>query len=241
LSPSASIITYVNAPHLFRQLYGLALVGWTTGSNIAVGNAKLPITPAMLPSLPKLIKYVSPEIQAVSSDAQGITIESFGSLPDGGLSLISLPMQLLGVRAIPSLGRARSKARRAASAANLKTIGKACLTYAVENRTQFPPNLDALVEHKLITPRTLISPNRGRPRPPVTGTKPARPSDYIYLGPMLTSQSPVDLIVAYEKPDIHGMAGTNVLYVDGRVLWTPMAKLNRQLKRTRDYLAKQGK
>lgn len=42
-------------------------------------------------------------------------------------------------------------------------------------------------------------------------------SDYIYLGEGKTNSAGPEDILAYEKPDIHGRDGFNILYGDGHV------------------------
>ena len=81
VSAKPSILFYANTPGILRQVYGLLLLGWTTGANAISEQLPSPAKPAWLPALSKLEKYLWPEVWAVSSDPDGVTLESYGSLP----------------------------------------------------------------------------------------------------------------------------------------------------------------
>ena len=244
LSPTPSILMYVNTPGLLRKLYGVPLVGWTLMTNMLGRQVGPALTPEMLPILPKIEKYLTPDICAVSADAKGITIESYGSGVGGGM-IAGSPVgpAMMASIALPSLGGARMQAKRSMSASNLRIIGTGCMMYE-EQFNQLPPDLIKLVEIAAATPQLLVSPNSGRKVQRDAKGKPIGPFDYVYLGSDLKSEEipePNRIILAYERPEINRNEGTNVLYADGHTEWVSMARFQRDLKRTQDFLAKKAK
>ncbi len=241
VSPNASILTYTNTPSLVRQFYGVVLAGGTAGIN-ALGQFAPALKPEMLPPLPKVEKYIWPDISAVSSDAKGITIESYGSMPGGGLlsSNFSPLRQGLGTSiALPALWSAKRSARQALSGANLNGIGKGILIYQAENDDQLPPDLVKLIESGQPA-QLLVSPSSGRKLRKDSKGKPMPPFDYVYLGDGLTN-APGGLIMVYERPEFNGNRGTNVLYVDYHVAWRTMDQFKRDLAKTQKWIAENNK
>jgi len=235
-----SVLLYVNTPRLLRQLYGLLLAGWTVQGNALAGQIGPAFNPGTLPTLPTLRRYARAQIAAVSADARGITIESYGSLPAGGLFLAGLPSPALAAAApLTAIRRACAEAGRAASRKHLLAIGKACRAYATDHKSQFPPDLLRLVDSGLIDAKVLICPTVARS--PARAGPTTRPVDYVYLGAMMTADSPGEMVLAHERPEVNANQGTHVLGVDGSVRWVGMEPFRRALARTRAYLDGQGK
>ena len=81
-----SVMTYSNLPKIARQLYNIALLGWTVAAGQLSQSTPIAANPDWLPALSAIEKYLWPNISTISADATGVTIESYGSLPFGGLA-----------------------------------------------------------------------------------------------------------------------------------------------------------
>ena len=64
----------------------------------------------------------------------------------GAITMIGQPVLL-----VPALSRAVELANQASCKANLKGIGRAVAMYQTENRSQYPENIEALIEKGLVT------------------------------------------------------------------------------------------
>ena len=240
VSAKPSTLTYLDTPAIVRSFYNLLLLGWTVGAPELSAELGLESYPRIdwLPALPKIEKYLSPEFVAVSSDAAGITIESYGYLPIVSNYMTSL-LTTAPVGAaffVPMIDQARSNASRTASAANLQGIGRAVEMYRVNQRNQSPPGLVSLVKMEFITAEALVSPVSGRKMPTDAKGLPTGKSDYVYIvhGP----KSAGNLIRAYELPENYGNKGTNVLLVNGAVIWVDMSTFKEMLAKSRPPAAR---
>jgi len=107
----------------------------------------------------------------------------------------------------PAIQRARSQARRVISATNIRAIVASCLMWAKDHEGMFPPDLQALVNKKMLTPEIPVNPLR-----PELGQ-----AGYVYLPPgMPISKLEDGQIVAYEAHEQFG-DGVNVGFADGHV------------------------
>lgn len=120
----------------------------------------------------------------------------------GGVSLLIVVPLMLAIT-LPSLARARELAKRSVCAANMQHIATALLTYANDNREQFPPNLDILVTKGTLTPKHLLCPS-------------APQANYVYTVAGLTADAPPKTVVLYEPITNHEEGG-NVIFLDGHV------------------------
>jgi len=235
VSAKPATLTYLDTPAILRSFYNLLLLGWTAGAPELSRELGLESYPKIdwLPALPKIEKYLSPEMVAVSSDAAGITIESYGYLPIVSNCMTSLlttaPVGAAFI--VPAIDQARSRAGRAASMANLSAIGKAVAMYQVEHRDQSPPGLVSLVKIKYINAGSLVSPVSGRKMPTDAKGLPTGKSDYVYI--FHKPNSAGNLIRAYELPENYGNKGTNVLLVNGAVIWVDMPTFKKILAKNR--------
>ena len=218
----ASVLVYVNTPHVLEHLYGAALLAWTSGANRATARGPMAVSPALLPPMPRLSRYARPDMLAVTADAEGVTLESVGSLPGGGVVLAVAPLQLAAGRILPPLRRWAEQAPMAESMAQLRLLGAACALYADRNRGQYPPEIKTLVDQGLL---------KG-------GSEELAAMEY--LAAMATSHSPPDLLVAYRRP-AEAEQAVVVLYRDGNVMRVSRKRFQEDLARTRKHLDEQGK
>lgn len=226
-----SMLAYANLPQILRQVYGLALAGWTAGANMLQREVDIDVKPHWMPLLSKLEKYLSAGIGAVSAQDDGITFECYSSLPSPIVAAAPLAAALL-----PALGKARGKARTATSLANLNTLGKAIALYAADHEDKFPPDFAALVKAGSITPEALRSPHGKRAPPTFRDGKLIGEVDYIYI--KHTIQSNGGLIMAYERPENHRGRGTCVLLVNNSVMWMDRPEFEELFAKTRRALGK---
>jgi hypothetical protein len=143
---------------------------------------------------------------------------------------------------VAELSEARRMAKRAASMANIASIGKGIGVYAFRNNDQAPADFLALIkggEH----PGIFISPNSGKPIPKAEKGNVIGPfePDYVYLKYPDLARADAGLIVAYENPELNKNEGTAVLFVDLHVQWVEMAKFQALLKKSQDAIAAQEK
>lgn len=238
-SPNASVIVYVDAAQIVRQLYGVGLIGMTALGNHLPRELQGIIDPHTLPALPTIEKYLWPCMTAVSSDAKGVVVESFGSVPGIGL-LGGSPVSPLAVAVLlPVLGQARESAKQSMSAASLNGIGKGIAMYGTENNDQLPPDLYALVKIGAVSHQMLLSPLSGREVEvdPKTRELVGGP-DYIYLGAGLNADDvPGNAILAYERPELAHAGKINVLYFGLNVRTMTLAEFQRALGETMTKLA----
>ena len=160
-------------------------------------------------------------IAGISTGAVGLVLSS---------CLVLMPAILL-----PSLNRAREQANRIKCASNLRQIGMAAQMYAADNKTQFPPDFQTLLQKTDLTPDVFVCPTTDHtPAPGASASQQAQNLgagphlSYAYAGSGLTSAAPPDAILAYEVPDNHGGGpgpGANFVYADGHVEWRTDAQL----------------
>lgn len=139
---------------------------------------------------------------------------------------------LLGVAATllyPGYNTFKERAKRVTCSNNLKQIGLASLFHAEEHDGNFPEKLSDTFLY-IEEYDVYICPSREHQ---ATMTRPEdidTMSDYVYVKGRKASDDP-DSIVAYDKYPCDD--GLNVLFVNGRVEWTP-------LDRFRELAKKQG-
>ncbi|HDZ21398.1 hypothetical protein LCGC14_0333650 [marine sediment metagenome] len=222
-------LVYTNTPKILRQVYNFALIGWTTGAGAGRRFGVVNLEQHWLPPLTSIERYLQPEMQAVSADDGGITWEWYGSVPIVGALTALNTVGAASTAMLPTMSRARGKAKEAVSSANLHAIGSAAAMYAAMHDNEFPENFEALIEEGLIMPHALKSSHSPGQVQMVNGVL-MGDVGFIYLKPHLSMDS--GLIMAYEKPEYYGHRGTNVARVDGSVTWLDMADFQELLERT---------
>jgi hypothetical protein len=84
-------MAYVNPSAVIAETYNFMLAAWTVASSTSIMGGESPVRQNWLPTLSAIQKYLPyPDMAVVTSDDAGITMESFGSLPVGGLGLSPL-------------------------------------------------------------------------------------------------------------------------------------------------------
>lgn len=155
--------------------------------------------------------------------------ESASETPAGGQNLFG------------GFGAARERARRTASATQLRTIGTAVYMYANDWEDHLPESLGSLVANDYgVDAELFANPRRGRqPQPPADlegaalGEWVDANSHYAYTRPAEQLNQVDDSssrILAYEKitPDLAD--GINVLFVDGSVKFLDFAEAARAMR-----------
>ncbi len=107
-------------------------------------------------------------------------------------------LALLAAMLLPALSRAKSRAQRISAVNNLKQIGLAAKTWALDNGDVMPPSYEAMRE-ELSTDKVTIDPKTGQ--------------KFIYVGTGKSDTHP-EAIIAYSPSDVEGRA---VLFADGSV------------------------
>jgi prepilin-type processing-associated H-X9-DG protein len=133
----------------------------------------------------------------------------------------------------------RSHSMRVISAANLRSIGLACLQYANDNYGQYPDSLATLLLNEDITSGVFINP-ASDDTPAVAPTTQAIANQltagghlsYVYLGRGLTAKTVTpDTIVAHELL-LNPTDGANVLFGDGHVEYVDNAYIKTIIAKT---------
>lgn len=153
--------------------------------------------------------------------------------------VLAIILTLLIAILVPSLERARTIANRSVSASNMTGTYQALYIYSVTNRDKFPEKLGVLIKDGSISPNTLIAPADQKPLPPmpqysddidtINAWVDANTS-YVYVHPEAGANAPYDAIIMYERLDLNGGEGINILYGDGHVSFQnmPAARLELQ-------------
>lgn len=227
--PDATSMNYVDAALSIRRLYALALP--FSQILIAMGQEEgFDMDIAALPSLTAITQHVFPTVTGGATTDEGYLARSYGAIPAtlasaGHVSLAGPIIASVALRALPSLHVDRLPAKRTVSMANLRQIGTGCLIYAQEHQDKLPPDLQTLVDSGVISEKTLISP---------LDPDPGEEGSYRYVGAGLTTRMDPGMLVAYEKPEIHGGHATNALFLDGHVEFTTMDRVDSLLEQNRE-------
>jgi hypothetical protein len=128
--------------------------------------------------------------------------------------------------------RGRGEANRIKCASNLRQIGLAIEMYANQHGGKLPDDFGALLLNTEVVHEVFVCPT-SQDEPPTGQTAAERAASlstpghcsYAYFGRGLSMPVDANRVMAMDKPENHGLAGTpgraevNVLYGDGRVEW----------------------
>ncbi|MBI5723225.1 MAG: hypothetical protein HZA50_04655 [Planctomycetes bacterium] len=229
VSDKACMLMYGDSSRITKEIYPILLVVGTVLANSMPGADKGGdfIYPA---ALSRLQKYASRDVSGLWADDKGIVFEN---IANGGTSSTPTLAMAAGTSAaimLPTLGRARALAKRAASQSNLSAIGKAIALFGGEFNDKCPTNLGLLVAYRnMISPKALVSPASAT-KPPKVDEKGniTGPIDYVYF--VLDEESPGETIMAYDPPENFRNEGTNVLLKDCSVRWVDMATFKEMME-----------
>ena len=209
-------------PRTFRQVMGSLKVGRKDGLKLDVEFTD-PQTAAKAKAALVGKEGVLPDLLSVRQKDRKLHIR-----------LPSLPGEAVVPMVVSSMMRAKKMARRAISAANLNSIGKAVLLYRAQFNDATPTSLVELVEHRLLSERLLTHPETGRRVKTDAKGIPTEPGDYVYI--VLPHDAPADLVMAHERPEITHGEGVNVLFADTHVEWVDMKTFQKHLTKTQKWL-----
>jgi prepilin-type processing-associated H-X9-DG protein len=163
-------VTFVDTPRMIRDGYGLVNLAMSAVSNAvrSPSDAQRGVG-VIMPSLNDLTNGAKAAVSVVAIEGDDMTVRmqldrsvlvnlsgGFGLL--GGSSGTIATTALMAGMLMPALAKAREAAKETKSAAQLRGISMAIMTYAQEHGDKVPASLDVLVEKGLLTKEMLQSP-----------------------------------------------------------------------------------
>lgn len=229
LPAQLSSLSYVDTVAAARQIYALLLPVTQAVGAMAQGE-DIPLDGSLLPALPPVLKHLFGDVSGTTHTDQGVMTVVHGPLPVAMPTMGAANGALLGIFAggisIPSLSRARDLSKRSVSAANLRAIGLALHSYALQHDEKLPPNLQVLVDEGAISGATLISPLASSDEE----------SSYIYLPVESLGDLGSEDVLAYEDPGNYDGEGTHVLFGDAHVEFLDQQRFEEAIERTQERL-----
>lgn len=208
LNRPAWMITYTEPRAAAQLWFALASLARTAAAAITAGEPReydlgaaplYPESPAA--SARGCTSISSTDQDGVYSHSIGLTPQSYVASPAMSTAIGAIAASIL----LPSLSRARFIAKRSLSMSNLRVIGAACMTYAIDAPGEaFPESLDVLVNNGMLTAEQLVSP---------LDPSPASPS-YVYISGQ-TMSGDARNVLAYEADFSDNQQGA--LFLDGHV------------------------
>ena len=163
-------VTFVDTPRMIRDGYGLVNLAMSAVSNAvrSPSDAQRGVG-VIMPSLNDLTNGAKAAVSVVAIEGDDMTVRmqldrsvlvnlsgGFGLL--GGSSGTIATTALMAGMLMPALAKAREAAKETKSAAQLRGISMAIMTYAREHGEKVPASLDVLVEKGFLTKEMLQSP-----------------------------------------------------------------------------------
>jgi len=197
--------SYTDSQAQFKQLLMTLQQFWPMMTMMATQQGvKLPM---MLPTYSDIIKDMGPTVNYSWWDSEGLRSHYKGSGIEASAGVAGAAVGMAVV--MPALAKARGQAQRIVSGTNISGLVKASLIYANDDEQgRFPPNLEKLIEHDLISSKQLDSPLK-----PKNFSGPS----YIYIAGQTAHMDPRNMLV-YENP-AYCREGVNAGFVDGSVTW----------------------
>lgn len=228
---------YCDSEVFARLLHPLVLMYNTAVASYA-SSAAASVDLSVLGGLDESLKAARPGVGVCTVGDGGVLYSQVGTA-NGTLATIAGGATATAIL-LPSLSRAREMAKRAASAANLRSIGMACMSWAIDHRDALPPSLEKLVESGVLIPHQLVSPLEddydgmiARNQRMVAGGAPdwkkiKFETSYVLIdGSVISKRSPQSAL-AYER--LMGWEGSIVVFVDGRVQWLKLDEFKRAVR-----------
>jgi hypothetical protein len=226
-------ITYSHPARLYPELRNLAL-----GFLPLLRGQGIDIPMNLLPDPARVSTFMTPGGSVTWVDADGLHSVGRSAFPGadvlgGGpqIGTTGVAAAGLGVGAlVPSLGRSREMAKRAADAASLRGISQAALLWSNEHNDQLPDHIARLVLAGDIPPKALVSKRSGTVPLELTpeleklgkdnfakfAEQVDEHCDFVYVGGGMKATVDASMVLAYEKP--HGQPeGINVAFQDAHV------------------------
>ena len=195
-------LSYIDSQAQFTQMMMQLQQVWPLATMGAMkAGIKLPV---MLPNLGAIIKDMQPACEYGYARPDGFYSHYRGTGLEVSLRGVAGGALAAGV-IMPSLARAREKARQVSSMNDLKQMGLAMFMYAQEHDGRFSDELEDIRSY-VGNPRVFES-----PRKPDDFDGPS----YVYIGGQTMTMSPGNVLI-YENPEFCDDT-INVLFLDGHV------------------------
>lgn len=128
------------------------------------------------------------------------------------LLMVFLILIIIGALMLPVIHFSRQSMEETMCGNNLRQIGLAVYIYAREHDGKFPPTLKTLYDEHYLADKRLMD----CPASKSIGTVDA--PDYVYAGGLSVRDASLTPLVR-DKSENHPRGGTNVLHVNGGVVW----------------------
>jgi prepilin-type processing-associated H-X9-DG protein len=126
--------------------------------------------------------------------------------------------------------RARASFGRVPCASNLRQLGQAARSYAMDFDGAFPRDLDDIAAYAPeLRPAVFVCPDDAEATPGAPPFVLGRNTSYVWLGEGLTDAVGSRVVIAHCSPAFHGGEGTHVLFADGSVRYVSNAELRELL------------
>jgi hypothetical protein len=207
------LVRYTDTAHHAR-LFLQALRPYWPLLTVAAARTGIQL-PVALPTFDRIVDQLPPSGFTCWREQNGLRWHGEGpSIAGKGLAVAAVAAGI----AMPAFARARGASEQAISMNNLKQIGLGCVMYADDHNGTFPPNLQTLVEKKLVSSEVLQPPT-GR-----------RVSRYVYIADQTAKTDTHNILVHEDPAQLRGKACA--LFPDGHVEALSREDLQKKLEET---------